>query len=300
MGAGGVSANCNSAGARDALRNQGFDPDRTAGAFTGTSTGTTRGDALKQAIDEIDGRQAATPAGTPGTETTRFPSGNTTETTRDKDGNVTQTVHTTFDPQHRPVETTTVVHNADGTKTVTKSTTTYANEDDNRGTTTTGAPTTASSCPPGLEGCNSRPSDRDIARRLNDPNYQIVQGAKAGGNVNPDRNDDSTTQATPGVVAVTHGQNRLGLLGQPGGPGTQEVSGGNGGLDFNNRNLGAVDPGRDSVITAGSHRDQNRADDALRGGTPSPTAPITPVRSDETEDEEDDGEAATSGTGSGG
>ncbi len=198
-----------------------------------------------------------------------------------------QTTHTYGrDSQGRPTQQTVVNNNGDGTRTVTKQVIAYANDEDSVGKSRTTESTTGM-CPQDLEGCGGKPSDSDIQRRLNDKNFQIVQQAKANGAVTPDRNDGLGARNTNAVIAVD-AQSQLGqrLLGQPGQPGVGLNDGGASAPGFNDRNNGALDPGRDAVHTGGTGREQNRADDAINGrvGTPSGV----PARSEEDKEKEED------------
>ena len=244
-------------------------------------------------------------AGTPatntasnGTTSVTHPSGNTsTQVGGGSSQPGGQTTHTYGrDSQGRPTQQTVVTNNGDGTRTVTKHVITYASDDDSVGKPRTTESTTGL-CPQDLEGCGGKPSDSDIQRRLDDKNFQIVQQGKAGGAVTPDRNDGLGARNTNVVIAVD-AQSQLGqrLLGQPGQPGVGLNDGASSGPGFNDRNNGALDPGRDAVHTGGASREQNRAEDGINGRVGAPSG--VPARSadDKEKDKEDaDKDGAASG-----
>lgn len=140
-----------------------------------------------------------------------------------------------------------------------------------------------------LDDALPRPTAADVAKRLADRNFQIKQSAKVGGATNPDRNDDSTTSG-PRVGTVTSGtQQKLNMVGNPVGTGSVNVVSGGKGLDFNNKNLGAIDLGPDTVHTTEGGRQQDRVGDSL--GRVQTTADLN-TPSDDEDDEDDSNSAA--------
>lgn len=142
---------------------------------------------------------------------------------------------------------------------------------------------------PDPEG-RGKPTNEDLQRRLNDPNFQIIQAAKTGGNVNPDRNDNSAIDRS--APLPTTSQVGQGLFGQP----TQGLNdrGGAGTSGFNNKNMGAIDPGRDATFNTTTGPEQNRAEDALNGGPSRPPVRAPVSGSSDDEDDEDDNGSTTS------
>ncbi len=142
---------------------------------------------------------------------------------------------------------------------------------------------------PDPEG-RGRPTNEDLQRRLNDPNFQIIQAAKTGGNINPDRNDNSAIDRS--APLPTTSQVGQGLFGQPT-QGLNDSGGGSGTSGFNNKNMGAIDPGRDATFNTTTGPEQNRAEDALNRGPSRPPLQAPASSSDDDEDE-DDGSTTTS------
>lgn len=271
-----------------------------ADLISGSSAQTNRGQALQSALC-AESDCASSGAGTPATNTASngptsvtHPSGNTsTSVGGGSSQSGGQTTHTTRDSQGRPVKETVVTNNGDGTRTVETRAITYTSDDDGVGaagpkTSTTGF------CPQDENGCGGPPSDFEIEFRQNNQSYQIVQQAKAGGAVNPDRNDGlgvgNKTGAIPG--------GSQGLVGNPGVDLNDAGSRGNTGL--HDRNNGAIDPGRDAVHTGGGGQQQNRAEEGLNNRVSTPSVPLQTPADDEDEDKDKDKEDDKDTSASGG
>ena len=196
------------------------------------------------------------------------------------------------DSQGRATKETVVTNNKDGTRTVTKRETTYSDDNDAVGTAVTTA-TVTGMCPQDAEGCGARPTEEDMRRRTADRNFQIVQQAKAGAAINPDRNDGLSARSTNAVIAAdAHSQLGQRLLGQPGPAGVGLNDGGSGsGPAIADRNRNAINPGRDAVHAGGTGPESNRANDALNSRVTEPSV-LSPASSDAEDEDEDDGGTA--------
>jgi hypothetical protein len=188
-----------------------------------------------------------------------------------------------------------IVHKrSDGSKTtIDKDTatgeTTITQQDPNGETTTekyTGTPDE--------ESLYKKAKDEYIRDKMEDRNFQIVQEAKAGSTVNPDRNDTGGGRVA-GAVAPSQsavGQNLFGNPGQRGGMG--ESGAGRTGIDFNG-DAGAIDPGDGATVTTGN-RQQDPGAFFDRGGGPTQGISGRPnTQDDEDKDEDEKKEQQTTG-----
>lgn len=140
---------------------------------------------------------------------------------------------------------------------------------------------------PDEESRYRKDKDDYVREKMADRNFQIVQDAKAGSTVNPDRNDNGGGRVAGAVApsSSTTGQRLFGNPGQRGGMG--ESGAGRTGIDFNG-NAGAIDPGDGATVTAGG-RQQDPGSFFDRGRGPSQGLGDRP-KPKEDEDEEKDQE----------
>lgn len=176
------------------------------------------------------------------------------------------------------------VHETDGSNEVIQPDGSYVKTDKNGQVVDTGA---AASTGKPSEDSYRRPTNAEIEKRLADHNYRIKQYAKANGNITPGR--ESSVAIDRSATVPSTSQTGQALFGQPS-QGVVSTSGPRAGLDFNNKNLGAIDPGRDATFTATTGPEQNRAEDAL--GRQYSTPPVNAPGSSTSDDDDDEDQTA--------
>jgi len=203
------------------------------------------------ACDRRKQRSSGDGAKTEGSTTTASTTTSKENFTKDDDGTI---IHT-----HADGSVTKIVDNKDGTTTVTH----Y----DAAGKKTEEKVPSPKGSQCNSEDCNRGAADREKFLASNPAIAAQLGQAKSGGSgeVDPGRGDATAFVGGVGALpsATVVQQNLVGQPGQAGG--LQEHGVVQTGFNFNNKNVGAVDPGPEGTVTAGN-REDGRVADAIGGG----------------------------------